>query len=375
MKKIREEYKKIAAIFLIWMLVVNLFALFAFNRFNLEDDTAYGWMAYGNYSFEKSWDPIALHSRWDSLWYLDIAQNGYRFDGLEQLSNIVFFPLYPILISIASFFTAGDFVLAGWAISSLFLFLSLVYLFKITKKFHPEADPFLAIFLLLIFPTAFFLNAVYTESLFLFLTVAAFYYGMEKNFVRAGIFGMLVSLTRITGILLFIPLLWEFFRSCDFKLKNCKSPNILPLFLIPLGTLIFFLYHYFRFGNFFLFLDVEKAWGRAFSLQEEHFQFLTSPAIVNFLLDAFFVIFILAVTSLVFKKLRFSYGLYMLSTVALAISTGTLMSVGRYFLILFPIYILLASVKNQYVRQAWILASTLFFAMYTILFVNNYWAG
>jgi len=241
MKKIGEEYKKIAVIFLIWILVVNLFALFAFNRFNLDNDAAYGWMSYGDYSLEKSWNPVALHSRWDSLWYLDIAQNGYRFDGLERLSNVVFFPLYPLLIRSASFFTAGDLVLAGWGISSLCLFLSLVYLFKIIKKFHPEVDPFLVIFFLLIFPTAFFLNAVYTESLFLFLTVAAFYYGMEKNFMRAGIFGMLASLTRITGILLFIPLVWEFFRSRDFKLKNCVSPKILPLLLIPLGTLSFFL--------------------------------------------------------------------------------------------------------------------------------------
>jgi len=78
---------------------------------------------------------------------------------------------------------------------------------------------------------------------------------------------------------------------------------------------------------------------------------------------------------LVFKKLRVSYGLYMVATVAIALSSGTFMSIGRYILTLFPIYILLASTKNQTARQAWAFISILFLAMYTILFVNNYWAG
>ena len=65
----------------------------------------------------------------------------------------------------------------------------------------------------------------------------------------------------------------------------------------------------------------------------------------------------------------------MLATIAVALSTGTFMSIGRYILVLFPIYILLASTKNQYLQQTWIFISTLLLAIYTILFVNNYWAG
>ena len=49
--------------------------------------------------------------------------------------------------------------------------------------------------------------------------------------------------------------------------------------------------------------------------------------------------------------------------------------IGRFVLVLFPIYILGASIKNQYLRPAWIFISILFLAMYIILFVNNYWAG
>jgi Gpi18-like mannosyltransferase len=367
--------KRIFVIFFFWLLIINIFALFVLNRFNLNGDTAYTWIDPQQFSQEKSWNPISLHTRWDSFWYLDIAKNGYSFLGPEKLSNIVFFPLYPFLIRITSLLTAGNFVLAGWILSIIFLFLALFYFFKLIKEFHPEADPHLAIIFLLIFPTAFFLNAIYTESLFLFLSLATFYYGLKKKFISAGIFGLLASLTRITGLLLFIPLIWEYLRNYSFQLKSFFNLKVWPIFLIPLGTLGFFLYHYFKFGDFFLFFKVEYWWGRMFKLNKDHFLLFSQPAIVNFILDVFFVVFALIVLYFTFKKLRVSYGLYILTTIGVSLSTGTLMSIGRYILVLFPIYILLASIKNQYLKQAWTSLSILLLALYTILFVNNYWAG
>jgi len=376
MKKFWQKYKGVIIIFLIWIVIINIFALFSLNRFNLGADTAYNWIDPGQFYQEQTWDIVSLHARWDSFWYLDIAQNGYSLEyNPWGLYNIVFFPLYPFLIKIFSFLTAGNFILAGWILSNVFLLLALFYFFKLVREFHREINPYLPIAFLLIFPTAFFLNAIYTESLFLFLSLAAFYYGLKKKFLYAGIFGLFASLTRVTGILLFIPLIWEYLKNNDFKLKSVVSLKILPIFLVPLGTFAFFLYHYFKFGNFFLFFEVQKNWGRAFTLQKGHFDFFSNPAIVNFILDVFFIVFVSIILYFVFKKLRASYGLYMLATIAVALSTGTFMSIGRYILVLFPIYILLASTKNQYLQQTWIFISTLLLAIYTILFVNNYWAG
>ncbi len=371
-----QKYKKVIIIFLVWLAVINIFAFFSLNRFNLEADTAYNWINPAQFHQEQKWDIVSLHARWDSFWYLDIAQNGYSLEyNPWGLYNIVFFPLYPFLIKLIAFFTAGDFVLSGWILSSGFLLLSLFYFFKLVKEFHPEMNPYLPIIFLLIFPTAFFLNAVYAESLFLFLSLAAFYYGLKKKFIYAGIFGFFASLTRVTGILLFVPLVWEYLKNNDFKIKSFFTQKVLPIFLIPLGAFGFFLYHYFKFGNFFLFLEIQKNWGRAFTLQKGHFDLSSNPAVVNFYLDVFFVLFSLTVLYLVFKKLRASYGLYMLATVSVALSTGTFMSMGRYILVLFPIYILLASIKNPYWQQALTFISVLLLALYTILFVNNYWAG
>ena len=135
------------------------------------------------------------------------------------------------------------------------------------------------------------------------------------------------------------------------------------------------MYHYFKFDNFFLFLEVERSWGRDFTLQKGHFDFFSNPAIANFCLDVFFIIFALIILYFVFRRLSISYGLYMLAILITALSTGTFMSIGRYILALFPMYILLASIKNKDLKQAWSFISVLLLAMYIILFVNNYWAG
>jgi len=191
----------------------------------------------------------------------------------------------------------------------------------------------------------------------------------------AGLFVMLASLTRVTGVLLFVPMLWEFLSENKFKLKKIFVPEILSLLGAPIGLGSFFLYHYIKFGDFFLFLKAESWFGRNFSLNSEHFELFSRPASVNFYLDVFFIAFAFICTIFIFKKFRPSYGLFMLANLFVALSTGTMMSIGRYVMILFPIFLLGASIKDQTYRMGWILSSVLLLALYTIAFVSNYWAG
>lgn len=365
--------KKIIFLLLGWLLIVNIFALLGLNRLNLKSDTAYKWIDPQKFVQEQSWNSISFHSRWDSVYYLDIAQNGYHFTKENTLSNIVFFPFYSALIFVVSLLIGPNFILAGWIVSVLALIGSVIVFYKLIKEFHPTIDPENAIFYLLIFPTAFFLNAVYTESIFLFLSLLTFYYLHKGRFGLAGFFGLLSALTRITGVLLFIPIVWEFYKRNGWR--KIFSFSFLPTLLVPLGTMIFFLYHYFVFGNFFLFFDVENAWGRTFQLNKEHFLLFSNPAIVNLSIDLLFTTFALICAVHMFKKRWVSYGLYTVTTLGVALSTGTFMSIGRYILVLFPIYLVLASVKNQNFAKIYTIGSVFLLAMNIILFVNWYWAG
>lgn len=358
---------------IIWLFAINIIGLISNNRLNLVSDNAYSWIPEEKYSQHKSWNIVDIHSRWDSNWYLDVVDKGYYRKADDTLSNIVFFPLYPFLISALSLITGISPTLAAWLLSCLFLLLAGALLFKFVKKYHPESDPSLAVLLLLIFPTAFFLNAIYTESLFLFLSLAAFYLAFDKKYFWAGVLGFFAALTRITGILLFLPLIIELFINSGVNKDSVKKS--LPLFLIPLGTACFFAYHWFYFGDPLLFFRVESAWGRSFALNKEHFAFLTDASLANFLLDAGYLIFGSFITLYLIKIKKFSYAIYAATTIGVAIATGTLMSIGRYILVLFPIYVIGASLKNETVKYGWIIVSAMLMALNTYLFVNWYWAG
>ena len=123
--------KKIIFFLLFWLFLANIFALLVLNRFNLKGDTAYAWIDPLKTVQEQSWDPIALHSRWDSFFYADIAQNGYHLTPGNTLSNIVFFPLYPFLIRVISPLFFGNFVFAGWFISILALIGGVIVFYKL----------------------------------------------------------------------------------------------------------------------------------------------------------------------------------------------------------------------------------------------------
>jgi len=161
--------KKTLFFFLFWLLLINVFALLVLNRLNLKGDTAYAWIDPQKTVQEQSWNPVSLHARWDSVFYTDIAEHGYHLTPGDTLSNIVFFPLYPLLLRALAPLTGGNFILAGWLVSIFSSMGAVIVFYKLLKEFHPSINPETPIFYLLIFPTAFFLNAVYTESLFLFL--------------------------------------------------------------------------------------------------------------------------------------------------------------------------------------------------------------
>jgi hypothetical protein len=150
------DTKRVVVLFILWIVIVNFFAVLALNRFNLKGDTAYTWIDPNQFSQNQQWNLISLHARWDSFWYLDIAQNGYIFNGAGKLSNIVFFPLYPLLIKATSILFGGNLIFAGWILSTIFLLLALIYFSKLIKEFHGGISSQLPLLFLLIFPTAFF---------------------------------------------------------------------------------------------------------------------------------------------------------------------------------------------------------------------------
>ena len=322
---------------------------------------------------QQNWDLIELHNRWDSYWYLDIAQNGYYLRGEKDISDVVFFPLYPLLVRLAGPVAGGDLVLAGWMLSSLFLVLAVVMLTRLSQEFHPDIDPTLPAAFLLAYPAAFFLNAVYSESLFLFLSLATVFWALRRNFMIASVWAALASATRVAGVFLFVVLFIEFVQANGWRALLTR--RVWPLALAPLGALAFCTYHWIAFGDFFLYLKVQSFFGRDFEMEAGDFLVRNNPDLANTVLDLAYTAVAILLGVIALRRLRLSYGVYMLVSLAIALSSGSVLGIARYSMVLFPIYFIAAGIRSPVGRGAWLLGSTLLLALDIIRFVNHYWTS
>lgn len=158
------------------------------------------------YGFGAWADPfLATFARWDSTWFVDIADHGYGDGG----SRAAFFPLYPLLVRAVSLVTVST-VAAGVLVSLACLFGALAVLHRLTALELDEDAATATVWLVALFPMSFFLGAVYSEALFLLLSVAACYAARTERWAWAAGLGALAALTRSAGLVLVVPLalLW-----------------------------------------------------------------------------------------------------------------------------------------------------------------------
>lgn len=300
---------------------------------------------------------------WDTFWYVDIAQNGYAVTGTnpanpEQL-NLAFFPLYPMLMKVIGSAIGGKYFLAGVIISNFCLLLTSYFLYKLVLLEFNKKIALNSVKYLYLFPTAFILSGVFTESLYLLLLVLCFYAAKTQRWRSAGIIGFFLALTRLPGVLVILPLFYEYLKTKEFKLKQVKF-DLLFLLLIPLGLFVYASYNYYLTGDFFTFTHTQAAWNRS----------LTDPvsAIVNGLRDglfkpslrrlieSIFAIVSLTLVLLFWRKIGVSYWLFSLYSILLPLLSGVI-SMPRLVLPIFPLYILFAQFsRNRSLDQSLTLA-------------------
>ena len=146
-------------------------------------------------------------SRWDTGFYLNIAEEGYRYEGV-RLPSVAFFPLLPLLIRAVTSL-AGDPLIAGLIVTNIALLGATMFFYRLVDDEWGASVADRAVWYLLIFPTAFFGSAIYTESLFLLFTIGSLYAARKGYWESAAMLGIGAALTRLVGILVAPMLLVE----------------------------------------------------------------------------------------------------------------------------------------------------------------------
>ncbi len=316
------------------------------------------------------WDTARMHdlgyftdiwARWDSDFFLRIAQNGY------DDASAAFHPLYPALIAVLGRAFFGHYILAGLVISLLCCLGSFVLLHRLAEEHLGSAEGATrSVLYLAVFPMTLFLQAVYSESLFLLLVLAAFALAERDRFAGAGVVAGLAILTRAAGLALLPALALLAWRHRD-RLRALAGVAL----ALPVAA-IYPLVLWQQVGDPFAFRDAQDRWHRHLSWAGPFGgiwdgvvagwrgleQFIVGhgthvpdanpmhAAAENVQALAYLVLF-LALTVVAWRRFGAPYGLFAVFSLAIPLSYPSsrwpLLSLPRFGLVIFPLFLALAS--------------------------------
>jgi hypothetical protein len=185
-------------------------------------------------------DLVEPWRRWDTAWYAKVAIQGYT----DRDSSFVFPPLYPTLMRLLAPVMGGNYILAAETISTIACLIAFLLLFKLVELEFKD-NKVLArntLIVLAAFPTAYYLMAGYTESLFLALTLGAWVAALKKDWLFAGILGFFAALTRLQGAVICFPLAWIAYiqlRESGWRAIVQRIPAVVGA---PLGSATYYAY-------------------------------------------------------------------------------------------------------------------------------------
>jgi hypothetical protein len=348
-------------------------------------------------------------ARWDAAWYLTIGHWGYRPDlGAFSAPRDAFFPLYPL--GLAGFSDLGTPpILAGVLVSLVALALALYWLHRLTaleaarlRLARGREAARLAVLSCALAPMGFFLSAVYSESLYLALSVGVFLFARRGRWGMAATLASLAGATRSTGIVLALPLaLLYLYGPREDRPPDRPDRRLLPRYrlrrealwgaVVPVGLGLYMGYLGAAGGDPLGPFHAQEGWGRHFAgpfsavweglLAGGHaLGQLGVPGAHNLELLGFLALGALALVG-VLRLLPAAHGAYVLGALALPLSypvaSQPLMSLPRFLLVLFPLNIWLAVRLSERPRlaRATLALSAVALGFFTASFATWHWVA
>jgi hypothetical protein len=343
-------------------------------------------LAYGLIAFQVTSNSLmdwpGIFSRWDASHYETIARLGYSASP-DRAFHICFFPLFPLLAAPFAWLF-GNATIATLLVANLAAIAGFVCFHRLAALELGEEAAGISLVALAIFPTAYFFHLGYTESLFLATSTAAFLTARTSAWAWVGLFALLASLTRMTGLVLVPALFVEYLHQTNFQFRRIR-PSILFVFTPFVGMAIYMGLNVWLFGDPLRFLDIQaKAFFKSLSWPWVGFladwSGITHADPVPRLIEhsAHVVTFIFSTGLLIwgFFRLRPSYSVYLCGIWILTFCYSFWMSLPRFVLGMFPMFFLIALfLKNKPVLQfAAGFAAMLLYALCLQQFVRGWWA-
>lgn len=294
----------------------------------------------------------SLFCRFDCGWYMDIAAHGYSTaeDAAQPgATNFGFYPLFPLLVRIITPLFGGNALLAAITLTNMCFFVALLYVYCYVRllRFNQQTA-LLTLAMLCVMPQSIVFSAAYSESPFLLLLVCAMYYLRSRQYLAAGIAAALLSATRANGIFFILFAVVWILENDGIRpfLKPWRTPEkFVPIVLAPAGFFLFAGYCLLSTGDAFAHPSTELyGWGWYFLPPWENLpRMLHSDASLATWCG---IGVSLCSLPLLRKKLYAEFALCA-SMILLIFSGSVSGSLLRYWLVLFPIWIGVASVLTN----------------------------
>jgi hypothetical protein len=323
--------------------------------------------------------------RYDALWYLAIAEQGYpAIDAVGTTPGAyAFFPLLPLLVGMLGRLLAGHWLLAANVVAMAAVVAALAAVHRLVEE--ETGDNRLArraLVAIALFPSAYFLVAPYTEALFLALSGWALVTAHRGRWGPAGGLAFLAALTRPVGILLVIALVLEAWRQRRAGTRVRAAGWLAAVLAAPAGAATFLAWAWLRSGGILAPLRAQQQWRREWWLPHETLATalagLGTPGTGYHALDlALFVPVALAVVWLL-ARTPATYGVYaaahVLVWVIYPFPGRPLMSTYRFALAIAPLSWAFAAwtAREGAATVWWAISGGLLGAM-TVLFVTGHY--
>lgn len=321
---------------------------------------------------------LRMWERWDANHYINIARDGYSHS--EEYTNLAFFPLYPYSGKLLNYLI-GNTTLSLLIISNIAFLFALIFLYKLLSLDYESSFVHKTILYISISPFSLFFFGVYTESLLLLTLVATAYYIRMGNYSYAALWGILLTATKLIGVVIIPFALWEYFsrrREQDWKIDF----NILYIPIMLLGLLAFLLHNHIIFDDWLISFSASKAaWIQYINWPWMSFthhitRLFSGNAFWAFYFDLSFAVLAIYLCLSGLKLIRPSYSLLSISLLLIPFSSNTLKAFPRFMIVIFPLYIVQALICDNNRMHSYFVSFSLFLlALITILFVNFYYIG
>lgn len=328
------------------------------------------------------------YAKFDSGWYLAIIERGYEKpppDG--KPSSHAFFPLYPMATKVLRDTFAIDGFHAGLLVTYLCLFLAMSLFFREGAARLGEREAWSAVAFLLLFPTAFFLAAVYAESMFLLFALLAFRDARRGPIGKALLWGFLLGLTRASALAaapaLFLAALER--RAMDGRRRWGTA---LTVGLIPVVTVFLWIFGIgWLFGEPGLFFRSMEGWHRGTSSVSGVGAWLLSMKVrfvdmdwkrdPTFALDYGLTIVFVFIGIYQLVRKNWADAAWTGAAISLPTTTGLSGGMPRFFMVVYPVYFALAegSRGRPRLRLLWWIGSGVLLLAAAARFVNWHWVA